>query len=570
MEKKRKTQIFFMLAVSNFIFFLFFNSSISDILDMEEYAPPQNYYVKSMDAVCNYSFNNTSKWAVTCRVWGLLKYYHPNLNDETLDWDQVLLDRLDIINNNDVTIEQVNNELMQMIEIAGEYEMLIDTAWNDSMNMNVNLCWLDHSFINNTIRQELRKIASLNTITPSQYLTVTGRDFKYPIPKEKAYGTNEILQYKYRMLALFKYWNVIYYFYPYKYLMDQSWDETLSEFIPLFMSASDSPLYKKAVSKLVTRLNDGHCFSSATPFHDLLKFKFIVLIDSSTVIRTPIEGSLLERGDIILSLDGKDIRSVRDSLAAFIPSSNQPYTDNAVNGCIYKAITDGCVLTIMRNQQIITLYENKKNVSAKKDSSSIVNRISSDIGYVNMDILQEPDIPDLMDSINNYRAIIFDLRNYPSLYLEELFIHLCPTQDFFYALATHADLSHLGAFYEFKCIVTWPDDYWQARKPYNGKMVVLINAATKSAAETKAMLFRLYGATLVGTPTAGANGGVTNFLLPGNIRVSYPAFGFYFPDGTAIQRKGIIPDIEVYPTMDDIMAGRDEVLEAAISFLNSN
>jgi len=37
-----------------------------------------------------------------------------------------------------------------------------------------------------------------------------------------------------------------------------------------------------------------------------------------------------------------------------------------------------------------------------------------------------------------------------------------------------------------------------------------------------------------------------------------------------MQRTGVIPDIEVYPTMDDIMAGKDEVLEAAIRYLNSN
>ena len=561
---------FSMLKISSFLCIFLFSLVLQPYFHLGNTDLPNAYVVNSIDAVCNYPFNNTTKWEVTCRVWGLLKYYHPNMNDEKLDWDQVLIDRLDNINNDSVTPEQVNKELMQMIRIAGGYEMLKDTTWNNSLNMNVNLCWLDHSFINDTIRQELKKIASLNTIAPSQYLSVSGRDYKNPIPKEKDYGTLEILQYQYRMLALFKYWNVIYYFYPYKYLMDRSWDETLSEFIPIFMEASDFQSYRKAVSKLATRLNDGHCVTNVTPFHDLFKFKYIVQIDSSTVIRTPPEGSLLERGDIILNIDGKDIRTVRDSLAAFIPSSNQLYTDNAINGCIYKAIIDGCVLTIMRNQQFITLHENKKNVSAKKDSSSIVHRISSNIGYVNMDILQEPDIPALMDSINNYRAIIFDLRNYPSLYLEELFIHLCPTQEFFYALATPADLSHFGAFYEFQCIVKWPDEYWQARKPYNGKIVVLINAATKSAAETKAMLLRLYGATLVGTPTAGANGGVTHFLLPGKISVSYPVFGFYYPDGKAIQRIGIIPDIEVYPTMGDIMAGRDEVLEAAIKYLNSN
>jgi len=91
-----------------------------------------------------------------------------------------------------------------------------------------------------------------------------------------------------------------------------------------------------------------------------------------------------------------------------------------------------------------------------------------------------------------------------------------------------------------------------------------------SKAEVWAMMYRMYGATLIGTPTAGANGRAINFPLPGQITVQYSGLGFYYPDGTQTQRTGIIPDIEVYPTMEDIMAGRDEVLEAAITFLNSN
>ena len=121
-----------------------------DIFGIED--TPKSYYVKPIDVVCDYPFNDTTKWAVTCRVWGLLKYYHPSVTAGHFDWDQVLIDRLDKINDA-VTPEQVNIELMEMIRIAGAYEFSKDTAWNDAMNMNVNLCWLDHSFINDSIRQ---------------------------------------------------------------------------------------------------------------------------------------------------------------------------------------------------------------------------------------------------------------------------------------------------------------------------------------------------------------------------------------------------------------------------------
>jgi len=42
--------------------------------------------------------------------------------------------------------------------------------------------------------------------------------------------------------------------------------------------------------------------------------------------------------------------------------------------------------------------------------------------------------------------------------------------------------------------------------------------------------------------------------------------GVFYPDRTPTQRVGIIPDLEVRPTIDGIRAGRDEVLEAAVSY----
>ena len=40
--------------------------------------------------------------------------------------------------------------------------------------------------------------------------------------------------------------------------------------------------------------------------------------------------------------------------------------------------------------------------------------------------------------------------------------------------------------------------------------------------------------------------------------------GVFYPDKTPTQQVGIIPNIEVRPTIEGIRAGRDEVLEAAL------
>ena len=99
-------------------------------------------------------------------------------------------------------------------------------------------------------------------------------------------------------------------------------------------------------------------------------------------------------------------------------------------------------------------------------------------------------------------------------------------------------------------------------------MVALIYALTWSYPEDLAMLFRDSGATLIGTPTAGASGNIADFIMPGKITAIFSSVGWFFPNVGEIQRKGVIPDIEVYPTMESIMEGKDEILEEAIRFIN--
>lgn len=103
---------------------------------------------------------------------------------------------------------------------------------------------------------------------------------------------------------------------------------------------------------------------------------------------------------------------------------------------------------------------------------------------------------------------------------------------------------------------------------YIGKIVIIINETTQSSAEYHTMAFRTAPkATVIGSTTAGADGDVTRIFLPG-ISTMISGIGVYYPDGTETQRVGIIPDIEVKPTIKGIREGKDELLEKAISIIN--
>jgi C-terminal processing protease CtpA/Prc len=103
---------------------------------------------------------------------------------------------------------------------------------------------------------------------------------------------------------------------------------------------------------------------------------------------------------------------------------------------------------------------------------------------------------------------------------------------------------------------------------YQGKVVMLIDASAISQAEHTCLLFAAAtDVTFIGTPTNGANGDITNLVLPGNLFVSFTGQEVRFADGRQLQRVGVHPNIIVQPTIAGIRAGRDEVIEAAIEHL---
>jgi hypothetical protein len=69
----------------------------------------------------------------------------------------------------------------------------------------------------------------------------------------------------------------------------------------------------------------------------------------------------------------------------------------------------------------------------------------------------------------------------------------------------------------------------------------------------------------IGSTTAAADGNVASIYLPGEIVTNATFLGTYYPDYTGTQRVGIIPDIEVLPTIQGIRNGKDEVMDVALN-----
>jgi hypothetical protein len=390
----------------------------------------------------------------------------------------------------------------------------------------------------------------------------------FTTPNEKEYNPGVIDSYPYRLLALFRYWNMIYYFSPHKYLMDKSWDKTLSESIVPFIEATDRQSYQIALLKLAAALNDGHGYLTFDEgYHDKSQ-NIIEIVEGKTVVK--IDRGGLNKGDIVNGIGERDINYIRDSLSVLIAASTQGNKEYRINCFVAEMIffheTD---ITLSRNGQKLTVHTFP--IVFEKNLSPSYKKISDDIGYVDLSKLTTEEIDLIFQSFSDTEGIILDLRKTgPYEYDKNRFeCHLSIQKEFNYYPCIYPDGGHPGAYVWVKHMqYTIPDSIECSH--FKGKIVFLINECTQSFTEAKAWEARTnLHATLIGRPTSGALEHIIRFSLPGTNAI-FSGVGAFSLDGTEFQRKGIVPDIEVYPTLESIKTGKDEILEAAVEYLNKN
>src|SRR5690606_9070917 len=105
--------------------------------------------------------------------------------------------------------------------------------------------------------------------------------------------------------------------------------------------------------------------------------------------------------------------------------------------------------------------------------------------------------------------------------------------------------------------------------PYHGKVVVLVDEYTQSNAEFVTMSLQSRpGTRVMGSSSAGADGNISSIPLPGNLLTFMSGIGVYYPDGTNAQRVGVKVDQEIKRTIAGVRAGRDELIDAAIQWID--
>lgn len=518
----------------------------------------------------------------TCKAWGFVKYFHSELAECSINWDSVLIAKIPEIKEAEDN-DTFNDILLEMINAPGE-TALPNTELPevpDSLMYNLNVAWFDDELLSTEVKTVLDTIFQRFRPRPhcqvgwafyngnptfdndDQYHTTTG-----------TYPDEEI-----RLLALFRYWNMINYFFPYKYIMDQDWDVSLQEVIPLFYKADDAEEYNIAMLKIAKRINDSHAFTWGGVINSIygtLFPRFIMgFFEGETVIMKVHEsqGDILP-GDIIRSIDGVDISVLRDSLEQFTWGSNELSVIFYLHNNILRGPAGDFEISVENETGIHNYTLSRSWTSATYNSNmgpsgpiwydTIVNE-SCHFGYVDMGRLETGQIATMMDELSGTDAIIFDIRSYPQGTLWTLVNYLF-TEPIHIANFTAPSIIYPGT-------LSWSEETIGSNNSdvYGGQIIILFDVRTISQAEYTIMGLEQHpGSIKIGSTTRAADGNVSTVFLPGNLTTMFTGLGTYYPDYAPTQRIGIVPDIEVWHTLDGIKQEKDEVLEYALNCLLLN
>jgi hypothetical protein len=75
---------------------------------------------------------------------------------------------------------------------------------------------------------------------------------------EPSYANVKLPDAGYQLLALFRFWNIIEYWFPYRDVIGENWDAVLNEFISRIGLAQTREAYQLQVMAVIARVNDTH------------------------------------------------------------------------------------------------------------------------------------------------------------------------------------------------------------------------------------------------------------------------------------------------------------------------
>lgn len=521
------------------------------------------------------NISERKKLATLCKIWGAVKYYDPKINKSTLDWDSVLI----------ASIEKTR-KTNSRVELDSIFDvLLLSKKGSQKSLLSENLDWVNSdSLISKGNRESL--LAVLNNGVDSNKYVFFHPTIGIPIFQERE--SKDIDKVETRLLSLFRFWNTINYYYPYKNLLKEDWNKTLEDFIPKFIEANDKEKYHFALLELVAKIKDSHASLDKVP-QKRPPFG-LKLIDGKLVITTINDSAVCSRGKFKPGMEIVKINNIKVSDAVkqnakYISLGNETGFNASIGYFLLNQKMEKSPYLVKQSSEddlfsysFITVLKDLKEVDEtimlmepqfyKKEFPKVYKptKIDPNTLYFNFAYLNKNNLTSNFKDINNYESLIFDLRCYPDWIVNEVMNEISCSENPV-AKVYSIDQKNPGSIKKDSVMIFKGQN---KKNCFEGMIYVLVDHRTFSRAEFFVMCLQsMKNVTVIGEQTAGADGDVTQIGLPGGYVCAFSGLGICYPDNSVSQQSGVKIDIPVKYEISDYVNGVDPALKKAIDFCQS-
>ncbi|ASO20686.1 C-terminal processing protease CtpA/Prc [Actinoalloteichus hoggarensis] len=382
-----------------------------------------------------------------------------------------------------------------------------------------------------------------------------------------------------RIAALAEMWAAVEWFFPHKNLCDSPWEDVLSDLLPTFLAADDETAFAHAVADFTVRMNDGHAIVN----HPVLiserggscsvPVRVRLLAGDTVVVQIVGDAGGLAVGDVVLAVDDEDTAERRSRLRRRISSSSAAGGELMIDWMLLSGAPDTeariRVRTAAGIERTLLVPRCPLISTEPRQGRPVFGVLPAGVGYLDLARLATDQVPRAFEAVASAAGLIVDLRSYPKCDGAAVASRLIDRRVAYGIRRVAAPtVEAASAVHETPLTL----DPHRPDSCYRGHIAVLVDESTMSLGEEIGLMITAAAGErtlFVGGATNGSIGEITDIRLPQGVRMMFTGADIRGIDGRCLQRSGLQVDVFVTPTLAGVRAGRDEVLEAAVSALTT-
>ncbi|MFC3879473.1 S41 family peptidase [Algoriphagus namhaensis] len=501
------------------------------------------------------------------RIWGLLKYYHPEVSVGKYDINEVFFTEYQKLQTLE-TKEAFDQEMLYWIRSFGINQLEPKKKENPDPLFTANLrtAWIDNSTFNPKLSDLLQRLQD-NTNYQDHYAKASKLSSSVDFRNETHLVDFDASKESHRLLFLGSFWNAMNYWNVNSYLTETPWDDVLTKLIPEFLREGEEN-FEQAKEHLFSLLNDSHSnYESSFTLNSMTNFPNFggrIVNDSLVITRIYNQEALdidsLYFGDVIYAVNDIPLEEFySQKFSKVISASNQNYLRSAIEKTyLFASNEDSILINILKTDgRNLKKYIRLKPLNYPAEKYSRIwpletkewTELESDIGYINLNNIDKSQLEEAFSHFEQHKGIIIDLRNYPRnidandianfLYLEKtIFMKaLVSTSRAYGEFITKTALS----------IISNPFEAGKRNKSFfKGKVILLVDRLTGSKAEWIGMAIQASPNVItIGEQTFGAVMNRNPIPLIDGTSIDFTGVGAFYPGGEGVQRKGLKLDLEI-------------------------